>query len=182
MHQIPSSAGRPRQHLQRLRSSQFTVGTVDTSGTSHILVAHYAWDGTNSDGSASGADSSGNGYDMNFGGGFGGAGGANSMTDPAAGPRAIQFHDGDGNSAGLCRLESDAITFARHACPAASPFPAGSRHRKRAHGGWDQAPAYYGAGIVSADNSGQANDVIPIALTGSKIGFNTGGDVEDMPR
>jgi hypothetical protein len=182
---VPTNASGPisswvsTAHLQDYVSSQFTVGTVDPSGTSHTLVAHYPWDGTNNDGTASGVDTSGNGYDMNFGGSFGGQGGVNSTTDPAAGPRAVQFHDGDGNSAGYVGW---------------NPMPAGLltalsgsfsiscwiKTTQTGAGGWDQAPAYYGAGIVSADNGGQANDVIPLALTGSKIGFNTGGDVEDV--
>ena len=165
-------------HLQDYSSSQFTVGTVDGSGTSHTLVAHYAWDSTNANGSVSGADTSGNGYHMNFGGSFGSQGGTNSTTDAAAGPRAIQFHNGDGNSAGyvgwnptptnLLTALSGSFTISCWIKTTQNNF------------GWDQAPAYYGAGIVSADNGGQANDVIPLALTGSKIGFNTGGTVEDV--
>jgi hypothetical protein len=80
-----------KAHLQDYVSSQFTVGIVDPSGTSHTLVARYGWDGTNLDGTASGVDSSGNGYHMNFGGSFGAQGGANSTIDSAVGPRAIQF-------------------------------------------------------------------------------------------
>src|ERR1035438_4246389 len=41
-------------------SAQFTVGVPDPSGTPHTLVAHYPWDATNNDGTASGADTSGN--------------------------------------------------------------------------------------------------------------------------
>ena len=158
-------------------SSQFTVGAPDPSGTDHTLVAHYTWNGTNNDGTASGADTSGNGYDMNFGGGYGAQGGVNGTNDAAAGSGAIRFHDGDGGSAGFAGW---------------NPTPQGlltalsgsfsiSCWIKTTQSGfsWDNGPAWYGAGIVSADNSGQANDTIPIALTGNKIGFNTGGDLED---
>jgi hypothetical protein len=44
---------------------------------------------------------------------------------------------------------------------------------------YDTAPAYYGAGIVSADVSGLTNDLIPMALTGGAIGFNSGGTNDD---
>ena len=44
---------------------------------------------------------------------------------------------------------------------------------------WDTAPAYYGAGIVSADVPNLTNDLIPLALTGGAIGFNSGGTNDD---
>jgi len=147
-------------------------------GHGHTLVAHYAWDGTNADGTASGVDTSGNGYDMNFGGGFGAQGGENSIADAAAGPLAIQFHDGDGNSAGYVGWDP---TPAPLLTALAGSFSVSCWIKTTQNNfGWDQAPAYFGAGIVSADNGGLANDVIPLALTGNKIGFNTGGDVEDV--
>ena len=166
-------------HLQDFASSQFTVGTVDPSGTSHTLVAHYPWDITNNDGTASGVDTSGNGYDMNFGGGFGGQGGVSSTIDPAAGPRAVEFHNGDGNSAGYVGWNPTPAGLLT-ALSGSFSISCWIKTTQTGAGGWDQAPAYYGAGIVSADNGGQANDVIPLALTGSKIGFNTGGDAEDV--
>jgi len=45
--------------------------------------------------------------------------------------------------------------------------------------GNDNDHAFNGAGIVAADVNGLANDVLPMALTGSKIGFNTGGSSDD---
>ena len=174
----PISSWVSTAHLQDYSYSQFTVGTVDPSGTSHTLVAHYTWDATNADGTASGVDNSGNGDNMNFGGGFGAQGGANSTTDPAAGPRAIQFHDGDGSSAGYVGW-NPTPTNLLSALAGSFSISCWIKTTQNNYG-WDSAPAYYGAGIVSADNAGLANDVIPIALTGSKIGFNTGGDVEDV--
>jgi len=159
-------------------SAQFTVGAPDASGTPHTLVAHYPWDGTNNDGTASGADTSGNGYNMSFGGSFGSQGGVNSTTNAAAGPRAIQFQDGDGNSGGY-------VGWTNPTPPGLLSALAGSFSvacwvkTTQNNFGWNQAPAFYGAGIVSADNSGLANDVVPIALTGGTIGFNTGGDSDD---
>jgi hypothetical protein len=165
-------------HLQDYVSSQFTVGTVDLSGTSHTLVARYTWDGTNNDGSASGADTSGNGYDMNFAGSFGSQGGTNSTTDHAAGPRAIQFHDGDGGSGGYVGWNP---TPSNLLSTLAGSFSISCWIKTTQNNfDWDQAPAYYGAGIISADNGGLANDLIPLALTGNTVGFNTGGDTEDV--
>ena len=45
--------------------------------------------------------------------------------------------------------------------------------------GNDGEPAYQGAGLVAADIPGQFNDIIPAALDGGQIGFNTGGVVDD---
>jgi hypothetical protein len=164
-------------HRQDYATSQFTVGTVDPSGTSHTLVAHYTWDGTNGDGTASGADSSGNGYDMNFGGSFGGQGGVNSTTTAMAGPRAIQFHNGDGNSAGYVGWNP---TPAPLLTALSGSFSVSCWIKTTQNFNYNGDPAYYGAGIISADNAGLANDVIPIALTGGQIAFNTGGDTEDV--
>ena len=163
--------------LQTYFDTQFTVGAVDTSGTGHNLVAHYTWDATNADGTASGADSSGNGYNMNFGGSYGAQGGENSTTTAMAGPRAIQFHDGDGNSAGYVGWNP---TPAGLLAALAGSFSVSCWVKTTQNYGYDSELAYYGAGIVSADNSGLANDVVPVALTGSKIGFNTGGSTEDI--
>jgi hypothetical protein len=174
----PISSWVSTTHLQDYFDSQFTVGSVDTSGTSHILMAHYTWDGTNVDGTPSGADSSGNGFNLNFGGSYGTQGGANSTTTAQTGPRAIQFHDGDASSAGYVGWNP---TPAGLLTALSGSFSVSCWIKTTQNNyGWDSAPAYYGAGIVSADNGGLANDVVPIALTGSKIGFNTGGDVEDV--
>jgi hypothetical protein len=164
-------------HQQTYFNTEFTVGAVDLAGTGHILVARYAWDTTNSDGSPAGTDSSSNSYDLNFSGSSGGQGGVDSTTDAAAGPRAIQFHDGDGGSAGFAGWNPTPPALLG---ALAGSFSISCWIKTTQNYAWDSAPAYAGAGIVSADNPGLANDVIPLALTGSKIGFNTGGDVEDV--
>ena len=174
----PISSWVSTTHIQDYISSTFTVGTVDTSGTAHTLVAHYPFDGTSGPVLAAAVDTAGNGYDMTFGGSFGAEGGVNLTADAAAGIGAVQFQDGDGNSAGY-------LGWTNPTPPALLSALAGSFtvscwiKTTQNNFGWDQAPAYYGAGIVSADNFGQANDVIPIALTADTIGFNTGGSVED---
>lgn len=40
-------------------------------------------------------------------------------------------------------------------------------------------PAFLGAGVIAADVPGLGNDLIPIALTGGQVAFNTGGGSDD---
>ena len=159
-------------------SAQFTVGVPDPSGTDHVLVAHYPWDSTNSDGSAAGADTTGHGNDIHFSGSFGSAGGVNATSDAKAGPLAMQFHNGDGNSGGPLGWTNP--TPPRLLAALVGSFSVSCWIKTTQSGfGWNSAPAYYGAGIVAAHNDVQANDVIPLALTGGSIGFSTGGDSDD---
>lgn len=174
----PISSWVSTAHLQDYATCQFSVGTVDPSGTSHTLVARYAWDGTNLDGTASGVDTSGNGYDMNFGGNYGSQGGADSTATAAVGPRAIHFHNGDGGSAGYVGWNPTPTNLLS---ALAGSFSISCWIKTtQSNYGWDNAPADYGAGIVSADNGGLANDLVPLALTGNTLGFNTGGSTEDV--
>jgi len=164
-------------HLQDYFTSDFTVGTADTAGTSHTLVAHYPFDATSGPVLDATVDTSGNGYDMSFGGGYGAQGGANMTSDAAAGIGAVQFHNGDGSSAGY-------LGWGNPTPPALLSALAGSFSiscwiKTTQSLGTDNDYAFNGAGIVSADIPGLWNDVIPIAVTGSKIGFNTGGTVQD---
>ena len=175
----PISSWVSTAHLQDYINSQFSVGTPDTSGTAHTLVAHYPFDATSGPVLDAGTDTSGNGYDMSIAGGFGSQGGVDLTSDSEAGIGAVQIHDGDTASAGY-------LGWSEPPPPALLSTLAGSFtiscwiKTTQNYFGWDSAPAYYGAGIISADVGGQANDVIPIALTGNKIGFNTGGDFEDV--
>jgi hypothetical protein len=154
--------------------SQFTVGLPDTSGTYRSLVAYYPFDET--DGAVLGTaalDVSGNGYNLTFSNSFGSFGGVNSTTDSVAGVGALIFHDGDFDSGGV-------IGWTDPTPPALLSTLAGSFSvscwvKTTQNVAWNTAPAYYGAGLVSADVAGQANDVIPIALTGGAVAFNTGG-------
>jgi hypothetical protein len=89
----------------------------------------------------------------------------------------VQFQDGDNNSGGY-------LGWANPTPPALLSTLAGSFSvscwiKTTQNIAWNTALAYYGAGIVSADLPGVANDVIPIALTGGSIGFNSGGS-EDV--
>lgn len=162
--------------LDSYNAETFTVNTLDTSGTGHTLVAHYPFDGTTGFGGVSGADTSGNGYNLNFGGSFGSQGGVSSTTTAVAGGRALQLHDGDNNSAGYIGWNTTppALLSAFSGSFSMSCWIQTSQNY-----GYDNIPAYQGAGIVTADNSGLQNDVIPLALSGSKAAFSTGGD-EDL--
>jgi len=96
----PISSWISTSHLQDYISSTFTVGTVDTSGTAHTLVAHYPFDATSGPVLAAAVDTAGNAYNLTYSGSYGAQGGADLTADSAAGVGAVQFNDGDGNSAG----------------------------------------------------------------------------------
>lgn len=173
----PISSWVSTDQLQTYFACQFSVGTPDSSGTTHTLIAHYPFDMTSGPVLNAAGDTSGNGYDMSFGGSFGSQGGVSLTSDSAAGIGAVQFNNGDGNSAGY-------LGWAEPTPPALLSALAGSFSvscwiKTTQNTAWNTAPASYGAGIVSADVSGLANDTIPIALTGGSIAFNTGGDEDD---
>ncbi len=173
----PISSWNSTDHLQDYATSQFFVGNLDGGGTAHTLVAYYPFDSTSVNALDGGTDASGNGCDMSFGGGFGAEGGADLTTDSEAGIGAMQFHDGDGNSAGYLGWSNPTPPALLSAL--AGSFSVSCWIKTTQSIAWDNAPAYYGAGIVSADVNGLANDTLPIALTGSTIGFNTGGNEDD---
>lgn len=166
-------------HLQDYATAIFTVGTPDTSGTAHTLVAHYPFDATNGPVLDAGVDTSGNGHDLTFAGSFGSQAGTNMTADSAAGIGAVQFQNGDNNSGGFLGWTDPTPPALLSAL--AGDFSISCWIKTTQNNfGWDEAPAYYGAGIVAADSGGLANDLVPLALTGSKLGFNTGGDSEDV--
>ncbi|HEV2456243.1 MAG TPA: LamG domain-containing protein, partial [Verrucomicrobiae bacterium] len=176
-HSQPISSWVSTAHLQDYSQSQFTVGVPDTSGTAHTLVAHYPYYATNGTALGAAQDTSGNGYDMSFGGGYGAQGGVNVTSDAAAGVGALQFNDGDGSSAGYLGWSEPTPPALLSAL--AGSFTVSCWVKTTQNIAWNTALAYYGAGIVSADNSGLYNDTIPIALTGGSIAFNTGGNEDD---
>jgi hypothetical protein len=154
--------------------SQFSVGLPDTSGTYRSLVAYYPFDET--DGAVLGAaalDASGNGYNLTFSNSFGSFGGVNSTTDSVAGIGALVFQDSDFNSGGVVGWTNPTPPVLLSTL--AGSFSVSCWVKTTQNVAWNTAPAYYGAGLVSADVAGQANDVIPIALTGGAVAFNTGG-------
>ena len=154
------------------------MGLPDTSGTHHNLVTHYPFDATNGAVLSAALDTSGNGYDLSFTNTFGSLGGENMITNSAAGIGAVQFQDGDNSSGGSLGWTNPTPPVLLTTL--AGSFSVSCWIKTTQNIAWNTAPAYLGAGIVSADNFGQANDVIPMALTGGSIGFNTGGNTEDV--
>jgi hypothetical protein len=157
--------------------SQFTIpqpASTNLIGSSqgHILVLHYTWDGSFPNALVASLDVSGNGNNASFGAGGGPNGGVTLTNDAEEGGQAVQFHDPDGESLGALGVQAPSEVLS--ALAASFTVSCWIKTTQEAFGSDDDF-AFNGAGIVSADVSGLANDVVPIALTGSKIGFNTGG-------
>jgi hypothetical protein len=130
------------------------------------IVAHYTFDNV----SNLGADSSGNGYDLNYNGNPQGNGVVFSATAEAGGG-AASF---DGGSFFSYTTTPPAVLNAL-----AGDFTISLWVNTTQTFGNDGDYAYDGAGLVTADVPGVTNDVVPIALTGGGIGFNTGGTSDD---
>jgi len=158
-------------------ASPFSVGLPDTSGTYRSLVAHYPFEMTNGFVLGAGKDTSGNGYDLNFSNTFGAFGGVSPTNDSYTGIGALVFNDGDGHSGGVLGWTNPTPPVLLSTL--AGSFSVSCWVRTTQNIGWNTAPAYYGAGVVSADVGGLANDVIPIALAGGAVAFNTGGNQDD---
>jgi len=127
--------------------------------TMPALVAHYTFDNGNN----LGEDTSGNGYNLDFNGGDG----VTMTNDARIGGGAAYF---DGNS-----------FFSFNSTPAAvlntlaGDFSLSFWIKTTQDDGNEDGPAYAGDGIVAADIPGGYSDLVPAALDGGQIGFNTGG-------
>ncbi len=127
--------------------------------TTPTLVAHYTFDNSGN----LGQDSSGNGYDLDFNGGDG----VTSTNDAKMGSGAANF---DGNS-----------FFSYNSTPTnvlntlAGDFSLSFWIKTTQNDGNENGDAFAGDGIVAADVPGTAYDLVPAALDGGEIGFNTGG-------
>jgi hypothetical protein len=141
--------------------SSFSVTNPPVS--SPILVAHYTFD----DGGNIGADSSGNGYDLDF----NGADGVTSSGTVKAGSGAAYF---DGFSF-LSYSSTPAAILNAFTGDFSLSFWINTTETNLDGGG----EAYAGDGIVAADVPGQANDLVPAAIDGNEIGFNTGSRYGD---
>ncbi|MGD1086262.1 MAG: LamG-like jellyroll fold domain-containing protein [Verrucomicrobiota bacterium] len=131
------------------------------AGPSSGLVAYYDFD-ENTDFAA---DLTANGNNLVYGGNFGGP---VLSTNSISGSGAVYFNGGD------------FLTPTNNLLPTlAGNFSVSLWVNTTQTIAWDTAPAFYGAGIVSADVPGLANDLIPVALTGGAIGFNSGGTNDD---
>jgi hypothetical protein len=173
----PISSWVSTDHLQDYSTSQFTVGVADTSGTAHTLVAYYPFDSLSPNVLDGGTDNSGNGYNMSFASSYGAQGGANLTSDSEAGIGAVQFNNGDGNSGGVLGWTQPTPPALLNAL--AGNFTVSCWVKTTQNLDYSGDFAYNGAGIVSADVSGLANDTVPVALTGGAVAFNTGGNEDD---
>ena len=129
---------------------------TNVTGSSSGLIAYYDFD-ENTD---LAADLSANGNNLIYGGNFGGP---VLSSDSVSGSGAVYFNGGS------------FLTPSTNLLPTlASNFSLSIWVKTTQNTAWDTAPAFYGAGIVAADVPGVTNDLVPVALTGNAIGFNTG--------
>jgi hypothetical protein len=142
----------------------------------HTLVAHFAFDTTDAQNDVIGTDSSGNGNDITFGAG-GGGGGVFITAEAAAGPLAIQFSAGpDDDGLGVLSWSPPP---AQLLSAMAGSFTVSCWIKTTQIFAAEGDAAWEGAGIVTGDVAGTANDYVPIALTGGEIAFTTGGPTGD---
>jgi hypothetical protein len=127
----------------------------ETSATT-APVAYYDFD----EGVTLAADLTANGFNLVNGGNFGGP---VISSDSVSGSGAVYFNGGSFLTPSANLLPTLAGDFSLSVWVKTSQSL-----------GYDGEPPYQGAGIVAADISGPTNDIIPMALTGGGIGFNTG--------
>lgn len=130
------------------------------------LIAHYTFDNSTN----IGADTSGNGNDLNYNGNPSGNGVSQSSTAEVGGGAA--YFDG-GSFLSYNSTPTNVLnTFA-------GSFTLSFWINTSQTFGGDGESAYSGAGIVAADIPGQYDDIVPAALDGGEIGFNTGSSQYD---
>jgi len=136
--------------------------TATPSGGGHTLVAHYPFDNSG----YLGQDTSGNGIDLN---------GQSSWgtphhqfdTDAKAGGGAVQFF-------GTTSMTANGSTLSNWDLTLGGSFTVSAWVKTTASRGGDSDTALSGATIFWAYNdSGNTNDTIPLAITGSKAAFMT---------
>lgn len=143
-------------------------GTVIPSrgGSGHQLVAHHTFDEEFNEG----ADASGNGNDINCGGFWGD--GHEFNTDSIAGDGALEFY----GTSQLC-ISPPGQTYDSWQSVLGGSFTFSVWVKTTEEKGSDNSNPYFGATVIWAYNAADnANDTIPISLTGSKVGFLTRGD------
>lgn len=144
--------------IETYYNSEFTIGTLLPTNN---LVAHYTFD----DPSNLGADSSGNGYNLDYNGNPQGAG-VTSTSDSIAGAGSAYF---DGGSVFGYSSTPPAVLSTL-----AGSFGVSFWVKTSDSDGNQNDYAFNGDGIITADVPGVANDLVPAALTGGQIAFNTG--------
>lgn len=143
--------------LQLYNHPGTTVPDV-TGGAANGLDAHYDFDENN----VVAPDVSGNGNNIIYAGSFGGSGPAISL-ETKAGAGSVSF-DGGSYLTPTNRLLSTL----------AGSFTISLWVNTTQDNGDPNDYAFNGDGIISADVPGLANDLVPVALTGGQIAFNTG--------
>jgi hypothetical protein len=164
---LPISGWISTASLETYYNAQFIVTSNANSGPlAPGLVAHYAFDNPNN----LGLDSSGNGYDMDFTNNFG-SGGLGPTNDAIAGGGAVVFVGGDASDGAVMGWNSTPTNLLN---TLAGTFSISVWVKTTDNFGYQGDWAFNGAGIVSADVPGTADDLVPIALTGGQVAFNTG--------
>jgi len=143
--------------LQLYNNPGTTIPDVAASSESG-LSAHYDFD----EGTALAPDVSGNGNDIIYAGSFGGSGPSIS-SENIAGAGSVSF---DGGSY-LTPTNQLLSTLA-------GSFTISLWVNTTQDNGDPYDYAFNGDGIISADVGGAANDLVPVALTGGQVAFNTG--------
>lgn len=136
------------------------------TNTDPSLVAYYSFNDPNN----LGTDNSGHGNDLNYSVGWNGGSVAYDTNAIAGGGAALFDNNGHGGGAVL----SGNPTPASLLNALAGSFTVAVWVNTGDFFDFDGDFAFNGEGIVSADLPGQHNDVIPMALVGGDIGFNTG--------
>ncbi len=152
----PVSGWNPTTVLETGDNVSFAVTNPPVNNP--ILIAHYPFNSSDP-----GLDTSGNGYNLDFNGGNE----VTSTNDAETGGGAAYF---DGSS--YLTYNSPPTNVLN---TLAGDFSLSFWIKTTQNDGNENGPAWAGAGIVTADIPGGYNDLVPAALDGGEIGFNTGG-------
>jgi len=128
------------------------------------LIAHYTFDNSGN----IGQDTSGNGYDLDFNG-----------ADRVAFNRTAKAGAGAAYFDGFSYLSYNS-TPSNILSTLAGDFSLSFWIQTTQNDGNEGGGAYAGAGIVAADVPGQHYDLVPAALDGGEIGFNTGPNDDSL--
>jgi Concanavalin A-like lectin/glucanases superfamily len=155
--QVYSGVLSSNELLQLYNSSGTTI--PDAAGTpANGIAAHYDFD----EGTVLAPDVSGNGNNIIYAGNFGG-GGPTISSDAKTGAGSVSF---DGGS--YLTPTNQLLSIL------AGSFTISLWVNTTQNFGTTYDYAYNGAGIISADVPGLANDLVPVALTAGQVAFNTG--------
>ena len=151
--------------------SGFVTSTNPASlpGDGHTNVAHYAFEDDN----VFTADLSGHGNGISYAAGYGGSA-CYPTNVPAAGNYAVYFFNNDDTGASWLGPNTNLLSTL------AGSFSVALWLKTTQISGSDTDDGTYGnAGMVSALSGSSPNFVIPMALTGGKLAFVTGGATQD---